>query len=168
MNIKNMQSRFMLTRSIISIVIIAFLVVIDQFSKTFFIQYLTTQPDYMIRLSAFLDIVYAWNYGISFGLFSQYKEYSNGVFLVFNSLIVLYLWYIYIVDAQNPKLFLLIISGGIGNLMDRVIRGAVFDFIDFHYGGYHFPAFNVADSLISIGIFLFILEFLFAKKAPKL
>lgn len=163
-----MQTRFMLTRSIISIIVIAVLVLIDQVSKALFIQYLTTQPEYMIRLTSFLDIIYAWNYGISFGLFSQYAQYSNAVFLVFNSLVVLYLWYIYIVDATNPKLFLLIIGGGIGNLTDRVVRGAVFDFIDFHYGQYHFPAFNVADSLISIGIFLFILEFLFTKKAPKL
>jgi signal peptidase II len=59
----------------------------------------------------------------------------------------------------------LIISGAIGNLVDRIIRGAVFDFIYFNYQEFSFPAFNLADSFISIGAALFIYDYFFKKKS---
>ena len=55
---------------------------------------------------------------------------------------------------------LLILSGAIGNLLDRVIHGYVVDFLDFHWGVHHFPAFNVADSCICVGVGLYALAFL--------
>ena len=52
----------------------------------------------------------------------------------------------------------LILGGALGNLWDRISLGYVVDFLDFHYGGYHWPAFNVADSAICVGALLLILE----------
>ncbi len=134
-----------------------------KYSKMFFINFLPTQVGYIGDLGPFISLVHTWNYGISFGLFSQYQEYSNIIFLISNSLILGYLLITYITDASTSKAFVLIISGGIGNLLDRIIRGAVFDFILLHYGGYYFPVFNFADILISVGIFLFMLNVVFIK-----
>lgn len=142
------------------------LIAIDQISKSFFIAYLKTEPGYILELLPILDCVYAWNYGISFGLFREYYQYSNIAFLILNSFIIIYLCYVTIETkaglAQTG--LLLIISGAIGNLIDRIFRGAVFDFIYFHYQDLSFPAFNMADSFITIGACFFIYEHLFGKK----
>ena len=64
--------------------------------------------------------------------------------------------------------FSLIIAGALGNLIDRIRFGAVADFLDFHLFGYHWPAFNVADSLVCIAVFLIIIEdFIFKKNKEK-
>ena len=142
------------------------LVLFDQLSKTYLISYLKTEPNFILEILPFLDFVYAWNYGISFGLFKQYYQYSNYVLLVLNSFIVMYL--INMLVKSESKLSIyglnLIISGAIGNLVDRIIRGAVFDFIYFNYQEFSFPAFNLADSFISIGAALFIYDYFFNKK----
>ena len=72
---------------------IFFLIILDQASKNFLISYLKTQPNYILEVLPILEFVYAWNYGISFGLFREYYQYSNAVFLVLNSAIILYLFY---------------------------------------------------------------------------
>lgn len=142
------------------------LIAIDQASKSFLIAYLKTQPSYVLELLPILDFVYAWNYGISFGLFREYYQYSNVVFLILNSLIIIYLCYL----IANTKHCLaqiglaLIIGGALGNLIDRILRGAVFDFIYFHYQDWTFPAFNMADSFITIGACFFIYDYLFYSK----
>jgi signal peptidase II len=114
-------------------------------------------------------MVYAWNYGVSFGLFSKHTNYSNWTFLILNSFIVLYL--VFLLKKNQNKLInyslILIISGALGNIIDRIFRGAVFDFIFFYYEDFYFPAFNLADSFISIGACLFILDYIFNKKHLK-
>ena len=62
-------------------------ILLDQRSKTFFITYLKTIPGYNFEIFPFLDVVYSWNYGISFGLFREYYQYSNYAFMAINSLI---------------------------------------------------------------------------------
>ena len=76
--------------------------------------------------------------------------------------------------AKTPKeeklsaiAFSLILSGAVGNLIDRVLFGYVIDFLDFHWGGYHFAAFNIADSSIFIGAALMILESFIHKDSKK-
>lgn len=136
------------------------LILIDQSSKKFLISYLKTQPGYSIKLFPILDIIYAWNYGISFGLFKEYYQYSNLIFTVLNAIIILYL--IYVLCKSNTHLsqlgLVFIIGGALGNITDRVLLGAVFDFIYFHYQNFTFPAFNFADSFITIGACFFIYD----------
>lgn len=139
------------------------LVAIDQSSKWFLISYLENEPGMHVTLLPILDFVYAWNYGISFGLFSKYSDYSNTVFLILNSVIVAYL-YILMLQAKtnlSQASFTLVIAGAIGNIIDRILYGAVFDFISLHYNDLAFPAFNAADSFISIGAGLLVYDYLF-------
>jgi len=146
--------------------VILFSILIDQISKSFLIIYLKTKYGMTIELTPWLDIVYAWNYGISFGLFSQYFQYSNYVFVIINCLIVSYLVTILKSSSNRIQSFGLsfIIGGAIGNLIDRLARGAVFDFIYLHNEKYSFPAFNFADSFINIGVFFVILSMIKSRK----
>jgi signal peptidase II len=149
--------------------LILFLIALDQGSKAFFISYLKTQPGYLKEVVPFLDFVYAWNYGISFGLFQEHYQYSNFLFLSINSLIIIYLAYLFYsskdVAAQVGMIF--IIGGAFGNLFDRIFRGAVFDFLHFHYHNFSFPAFNLADSFITIGACFFIYSYIVELRQQK-
>ncbi|MDP5110725.1 MAG: signal peptidase II [Rickettsiaceae bacterium] len=146
--------------------LLGLLIFLDQVSKTFLISYLKGKPEYMIELMPMLNIVYAWNHGISFGLFRNYYQYSNYAFLALNSIIILYLCYLTIKSQTNLAFigFSIIVGGALGNLIDRIFRGAVFDFLYFYYGDLSFPAFNLADSFITIGAGLLIWEYLFCPR----
>lgn len=143
-----------------SIPLIIMLVIFDQASKTNFIELLKTKAQMTIKVTSWFSFVSSWNHGISFGLFSDSK-YSNNAFLAINCLIVGYL--VSLLASTNNKLqrlgITIIIGGAIGNLIDRFFRGAVFDFLYFHYNGYSFPAFNLADAFINIGVLFIILSF---------
>lgn len=152
------------------ILLLNVLILLDQASKTFLIQYLKEQPGYIVELAPMLNIVYAWNYGISFGLFRDYYQYSNYAFLILNSFIILYLSYLTLKSESCLSFlgFSIIIGGALGNLVDRIFHGAVFDFIYFYYEDLSFPAFNLADSFITIGACLLIYEYLFKSSQKKL
>ena len=155
----------MIKKYLISIFIILVIVFVDQYSKLYLISYLKTQPGYLIEVTSFFDIVYAWNYGASFGFFKEYYQYSNYAFMGLNSLIALLLLGL-IIRARNGFEYIsfsLILGGALGNIIDRVTHGAVFDFLYLHYGNYHFPVFNIADSFISIGAGLYLLGCYFSK-----
>lgn len=143
--------------------LLSLFIFLDQASKTFLISHLKEKPGYMIELMPMFNIVYAWNHGISFGLFRGYYQYSNYVFLIFNSIIILYLSYLTIKSESYLAFigFSTIVGGALGNLTDRIFRGAVFDFLYFYYGDLSFPAFNLADSFITLGAGLLIWEYLF-------
>ncbi|MFK8039733.1 MAG: signal peptidase II [Rickettsiaceae bacterium] len=128
-------------------------ILLDQFTKSYIISYLNFLGRNNLEINSFLDIVYIWNYGVSFGILTDYQN-INYILLPLNSVIVIYILYLsykasYFLEMQG---YALILGGAISNILDRVLRGAVFDFIYFHYNDYGFPAFNIADSCIFIGI----------------
>ncbi len=145
--------------------IFVILLLLDQASKLYLIEYLKTVPDGQITIASFFDLIYSWNYGISFGMFGGY-EYSNILFLILNSCIILYLFYhsYEIIDHPQRMSIYLIISGALGNLIDRILHGAVFDFLHFHLGEYAFPTFNIADMYVSLGACLYLLRAILVKK----
>ena len=112
-----------------------------------------------IRINNYFNIVKVMNYGVSFGMFNNI-QYGQIILSLITLLIVGYL--IYLILKSNDKydiyIYSLIVAGGIGNVYDRITYGGVFDFLDFHFNQYHWPAFNLADSLICIGIGLIILK----------
>lgn len=117
----------------------------------------------VIEVTSFFNLVMVWNYGISFGMFSD-SENSKALMLSILALaIVGFLLYL-LRKAENAYTAWsigLIIGGAIGNVIDRAVYGAVADFFDFHIAGYHWPAFNIADSTIFIGVFLLVTESFF-------
>lgn len=127
------------------------IVAVDQITKYLALEFLS--PDKTLKLLPFLNLVYVENKGTAFGFF---KFLGPWFFIAVIVLALSFLIYMYIKDKANQWIYLLIIAGAIGNLIDRVFYGFVIDFIDFHIGSAHWPAFNVADSAISIGIVFFI------------
>ena len=161
----NMKNIFLKNLEIKNCILLIALVLIDQISKNYLIAHLP-EYNYNITLTSFLDIKYAWNYGISFGLFDGAGRYGNIFFGILNSLILSYLFYL--AQTSDDKLekyaYIIISAGAIGNLIDRAIHGAVFDFILIHYGDLRFAIFNFADSFVSFGVFLAIIANYYNKK----
>lgn len=150
----------------IGLISIVLCVALDQVSKNYAIEFLLHQPGMIYHLTSWCSGVYSWNYGISFGMFTEYAGYSNSIFLAINCTIVSYFVYLMLFAKSTLQFYGLsvIIGGAIGNLVDRFTKGAVFDFIYLHYSGNSFPAFNVADSLINIGATILIVDFLISHR----
>ena len=110
-----------------------------------------------IQITSFLSMTPVWNSGVSFGLFQDSGEIGRYGFTIFAFLISSWLIYSSFKLPRYSSLgFILIASGAIGNAIDRIIYGKVVDFIDFHIADLHWPAFNLADTIIFIGATLFL------------
>jgi len=108
----------------------------------------------VVEITPFFNLVAVWNRGVSFGLMAS-DDPMTPYYLSAFALAVAAGLAVWMSKATGPLLRIslaLIIGGAIGNVIDRVRFHAVVDFIDWHIAGYHWPAFNIADSAISIGV----------------
>lgn len=145
-------------------IIIYFLVSFSIFTLDQFTKYLiksNVSPYEIIRVLPFFNIVYVENTGSAFGMF---KSLGNIFFIIVAVLAMVFVTVLIIKDRDNRLSFSLILGGAAGNLIDRIIRGYVIDFLDLYAGRFHWPAFNVADSALTIGIFLLALRLFFGHK----
>lgn len=157
----------------LGLIIAAVVVGLDQATKFYFHDLLVEQGRHFIEVLPFFNLVTVWNYGISFGLFNNGSAGASIVFVALALAIVAALCF-WLRTADHPLVGIalgLVIGGAVGNVVDRVRYGAVFDFLDFHAFGWHWPAFNVADSAITVGVVLLCFDALFltqrsAKKNP--
>lgn len=135
------------------------IIILDQLSKWFVLTRLMSPPR-VIEVTPFFNLVAGWNYGVSFGLFNEPGEWNAVVLpLVAVTVVGLLLWWLTRIARMPLVLAIgLIIGGALGNVIDRLRFGAVFDFLDVHVAGYHWPAFNVADSAITIGVAIILLD----------
>lgn len=128
-------------------------IVADQLSKWLVMAYVL--PDgQAVTLTGFLNMVVVWNRGVSFGLFAHDWGGAPWVLSALAAAIVVLLC-LWLTRAQRPLTALAlgaVIGGAIGNVIDRARFGAVYDFVDLHYAGWHWPAFNLADSAITLGV----------------
>ncbi len=111
----------------------------------------------IVLIPGFLDFTYAENTGAAFSLFQEHPEVLTAVSLVIAGMIFWWYWTTPRAHRGTRIALALVLGGAVGNLIDRVVRGSVVDFIHAFYGRYHWPTFNVADSAICIGIALLIL-----------
>ena len=128
---------------------------LDQVSK-YWIGQAISKHTVMPIIPDFFNLVHVYNRGAAFGLLSSWSpEFVRFFFIGTNLAIAVVLVYLYWRTSSEYPMFLwgysLILSGALGNLIDRVRYGEVLDFLDFYIGRHHWPAFNVADSLICIG-----------------
>jgi signal peptidase II len=119
----------------------------------------------------FFNITHIRNRGAIFGFFSQSDSLVLYIILTLVSLVALGFVIFYFFKTPTSDRFMkislsLILAGALGNLVDRVIRGYVVDFLDFYVKSWHWPSFNVADSSITVGAFVLIFILLF-KRRPK-
>lgn len=137
-------------------------VLLDQASKWVMLERVMNPPR-IIEVTPFFNLAYAWNRGVSFGLFDEVSAWNRWA-LPLLALVISAVLAVWLARARHWVLSLglgMIIGGAVGNVIDRIRFGAVFDFLDVHVGGWHWPAFNVADSSITLGVVLLILDSLF-------
>ncbi|MCK5285061.1 MAG: signal peptidase II [Alphaproteobacteria bacterium] len=123
-------------------------------------------PFVEINILPFFNIVMTWNKGVSFGMFNHSSVYGSLIFIIL-SLAISAGFIIWLFRTQDRVLMLgisMVIGGAIGNIIDRLHFGAVIDFLDFYIGNWHYPAFNVADSCIVLGVTLLMIYTLFFEK----
>lgn len=151
----------MLHKSLIktSLLFALLMIVIDQITKNLVVIYMYEGQK---EILPFFNLTHVWNRGVSFGLFNN--DHSGAWLLVALSLVITVFFLFWLKRVTHKPLALAIgavIGGAIGNVIDRIRFSAVVDFIDIHVGGWHYPAFNVADSAIVLGIAYIILDSLF-------
>lgn len=119
-------------------------------------------------VDGFFSITYVLNPGAAFGFLANLPDaYRRGFFVIVTTIAigaVFYLLYKEFHYKYRALAYTLILSGAVGNFIDRIYMGKVIDFLDVHINSHHWPAFNVADSAISIGIVLLIIDMLFINK----
>jgi signal peptidase II len=154
----------MLFGIVIALVVIA----ADQASKAWILGFFAERTGEPVAvLTPFFNLVLTGNRGMSFGLFNTNAAMNTAVFTVLAAAIVIALL-VWLRRAHNPVIRLalgMVIGGAIGNVIDRLMRGAVVDFLDFHLGAWHWYAFNVADAAICLGVIALLLDGLLAR--PK-
>ena len=117
-------------------------------------------------VSSFLDLVITCNRGVSFGMFNSTG--LNGLFFALAAALVIVILLVWLARIRATFLAIaigLIIGGAIGNVVDRLRFGAVVDFLYFHLGSWYWPAFNLADSAICLGVVAMLLDGLLLRRA---
>jgi signal peptidase II len=135
----------------------ALLVAADQLAKLAAVHYLLLNK--AVAVTPFLNLVLVYNSGAAFSILSDAAGWQRALFIAIA--VVASVWIVYLLRRYpHQGLFALalslVLAGAVGNLIDRILVGAVIDFLDFHAYGYHWPAFNVADSAITCGAALLI------------
>jgi signal peptidase II len=135
----------------------ALLVAADQITKYVAVQQLALSQ--IVAVTPFFNLVLVYNAGAAFSFLSDAAGWQRGVFI--GIALIASAWIVFLLRRHpHQRLFALalslVLAGAVGNVIDRVLHGAVIDFLDFHAYGYHWPAFNVADSAISCGAALLI------------
>ena len=146
----------------------ALVIVLDYLSKVAVLG--SFAPGEIRPLAPFFNLVLVFNKGAAFSFLAGAQGWQTLFFAaiaVVASAVISFL----IVKHRNKVLFCaglaLILGGALGNLYDRLVYGHVVDFLDFHAAGWHFPAFNVADSAITVGAGILILESFLQKHADE-
>jgi signal peptidase II len=138
------------------IALAALVLVCDQFTKFVLVPVVSAGP---VEITPFFNLVLAQNRGAAFSFLADASGWQRELFIAVA--VIAAVWIIYLLRRHSTEALFcgalsLILGGAIGNLIDRLHLGAVLDFFDFHVLGYHWPAFNIADSAITIGAVLLI------------
>ena len=140
-----------------------FVIVTDQLTKTWATDNLPFAQS--VALTPFLNFTLLHNTGAAFSFLADAGGWQRWFFIGLAAIISigLFIWILRLSAKQRwlGIALALILGGAIGNLIDRIIYGYVIDFIDFYYQQWHWPAFNIADSAISIGVFMLLIDALF-------
>ena len=133
-----------------------------------------TQPRLILEVTGFFNLVLTYNTGVSFGLFQGETAWQPYVLVVLNVVVAagLLIWLHRETRAGGragllPWAVGMVVGGALGNAIDRLHLPGVVDFLDFHLAGWHWPAFNVADSGIVVGVVLIVADGLFQPGRPK-
>jgi signal peptidase II len=135
----------------------AAIVAADQFAKLAAVHYLAVGKP--IVVTPFFNLVLVYNSGAAFSILSDAAGWQRALFIAIA--LIASAWIVWLLRKYpHQRLFALalslVLAGAVGNVIDRIVVGAVIDFLDFHALGYHWPAFNVADSAVTCGAALLV------------
>jgi signal peptidase II len=142
--------------------ILVTVVALDQITK--YLADTSINPARPVEVLPWFHLVNVRNTGAAFGMMSAL---GNWFFIPVTLLAVAIVSYLLIKTDDSTIGFSLVLAGAVGNLIDRLLYGSVRDFLDFSLGSYHWPAFNVADAALSVGLFLLIWSTLFPRKPGR-
>jgi signal peptidase II len=157
------------------LIVALWVISVDQWTKSIVLEKLLLHQSVKV-VEGFLNFTHVRNTGGAFGIFGGEKGGLGSILFLVVSLVAIGGIFILFLrlkagDKHLSLSYSLILSGAIGNLVDRLRYGEVVDFLDFYISSYHWPAFNVADSAICVGIGLMAVELLFQepkrKKSPS-
>ena len=156
-------------KHLIIFIVAGLTLVLDQGSKLIILKYLSAYQTITV-IPGFFNVTLVHNPGGAFGfLAGQTHEVRTVLFILVSLMAAGFILYLYIKTPRQHHFLLaglsLIFGGALGNLSDRIRKGAVVDFLDFHINAIHWPAFNLADSAISIGMGI-LLFYIIVKKVP--
>ncbi|HZT50696.1 MAG TPA: signal peptidase II [Stellaceae bacterium] len=141
----------------------------DQASKAWVLKFFDQHPGAPLApVTSYFNLVLTMNRGMSFGLFSS-GAINALIFALVAAAIVaaLLAWLARTGDPLLRSAIGLVIGGAVGNVADRLVRGAVVDFLDFHLGALHWFAFNLADAAISVGVALMVIDGLRSRREAR-
>jgi signal peptidase II len=139
----------------------------DQLSKYWVLKIVNLDERQPIQITPFLDLAMAWNRGVSYGLLTTHMQ---GL-LVALSLAITIMLVIWLAKADKPLTaasYGLLIGGALGNALDRLLHGAVADFVHLHWGTFSWYIFNIADIAIVAGVAVLLYEAIVGKKPQAL
>jgi len=143
--------------------------ILDQLTKYLAVTYI--QPQEAIEVMPFFNLVIRYNPGAAFSFLADAGGWQVFFFSSLSIIVSLgILYWMYIIPANNRWLccaLALILAGALGNLYDRLMIGEVVDFIDWYYGEHHWPAFNIADSVILLGAVMMLLDGFVNPEEPR-
>lgn len=147
----------------------ALLVLLDYWTKHLATQNLTLYRP--VPVTSWLNLTLAHNEGAAFSLLASQGGWQRWFFSVvavgISAVLLVWLWRLPDRSRLLPVAISLVLGGAIGNLIDRIRFGYVVDFIDLHYQGEHWPAFNLADSVIVLGVILLLIEGFLPRRGPE-
>ena len=150
----------------LGLAVAAAILLADQASKLWLIDLMQARGFQPMPLAPSFNLVMVWNPGVSFGLFASNSALARWLLVGLSLAIAagLVFWLCRGVTQWLAAALGLVIGGAIGNAIDRVVYGKVADFFDFYVGSWHWPAFNLADSAIVVGVAMLLLDSLFADR----
>ena len=148
----------------ILLILVPMFVFFDQLSKQWALKNIFYDQT-IIEINKYLNFIPVWNKGISFGMLSDLMNINFFMVIVTITIsLFLVLWFLRTTNKNLSISLAFIISGALGNLLDRFNHKAVVDFIDIHINNFHWPAFNFADTYITIGAFIYIFTIFTSQK----
>ena len=160
-DLKEIKNKTFKKENFYFLLIISVIFFLDRYSK---FEILRNFSDNSFYVNDFLNLYLIWNTGIGFGLLSFDTNLIYNLITTLIGLVIIILIMIGIKSESSEKIiFSIIVGGALGNFYDRIVFNAVPDFIDLHYGNFHWFTFNVADIFITIGVIAFLIKGFFLK-----
>jgi signal peptidase II len=161
----------LIRRFLVPFAIAGFVFIADQLTKVVVRQTIDPRESIPV-LDGFIDLVHARNPGAAFSFLAQAPAWFRGpFFLAITTIAVVVLLYVIARSPAEDRLLRAalggVLGGALGNLLDRLIYGEVTDFIDVHWRGYHWPAFNVADSSITVAVIAVVAQSLLSARSNE-